>query len=274
VFALRGYEGPQADLAYAIRALERQVYLGMDVEAPNVRDRALTPAGLVEDDIADMEHPDVPVADTLPVAVARTSPFEVAEHATIAMVTDHTELEPYSPDFYERSFLSGEGCWLETGCDLLETHNDLVKKNLVMEVPYILYKDYRWIDLNLPDPSTVPEGEPVVNEGAPRWAFAARGWLKDSAEGDSGKTRIVQSYSIEVWIPRDGQGFLRDGTEVNVDGGEWTADSDAAGTLRMLAIWSQTEFDGLSVSEEMVAATTRGGIDDNMKAHDEWLAER
>ena len=148
---------------------------------------------------------------------------------------------------------------------------DSIKDNLLMTVPYWFYKDFRWVDMNLPDPESVAEGEPAVNEGEPRWAMAAKSWTTETFEGESGNARILQSFTIEVWIPRDGAGFVRDESSVNANEGTWTSDSTGGGTLRALALWSETEFDGLNVSDEAVAGTTRKGIDDNMQAQEAHL---
>jgi len=274
VYVFRVFDGEAADLAYGVRALEEQIYLGMDVEASNPRDRALTPARLTDEDIALLEHTDALPEDALPVAVAGISTYDIPGHALIPLLEDQRVVEPYSPNFFERHFLEGtEECWYDRGCEVLVTWNDLIKENILMTVPYDFYKDFRWIDLNLPDPADVPPGEEAVNEGDPRWGFVARSWMTEVGEGVNGNTHILQAYTIEVWIPRDGQGFVRDGTEENVDDGEWTADSTGGGALRLLALWSQTEFDGLSVSEDVMAAQTRTGIDNNLSAQEDWLDE-
>lgn len=273
VFTLRAFDGSEADLAYALRALEEQTYLGMDVESDRVTDRALTPSRLTDDDIAGLDTPDgVDIADALPVAVAGISAYDVDDNARIPLLVDQTPLEPYSPDYYERTFFEQtEDCWYDRDCEVLLTWNDLIKKNFLMTVPYDFYKDFKWVDMRLPDPAEVPPGEVAVNLDEPRWAYVARSWMTQSAEGENGNTRILQSYTIEVWIPRDGEGFVRDGSEQNVDDGEWTADSTAGGTLRLLSLWSQTEFDGINPSDDTIAGTTRAGIDANMQAHEDWL---
>ncbi len=272
VFALRAFAGDEADLAYALRVLERQTYLGLDVEASGVTQRSVIPAPLSFDDVADLEIPDgVDPADSLAITVASVSAFEIGPHADLTLLPDQTPLEPYSPNFYERTFLNGsEACWTERACEVLYTHNDLIKDNLLMTVRYDFLKDYRWVDLNQPDPEDADEEEVT---GEPRWAFLARSWMTESALGDNGNNELVQFYSIEAWIPRDGRGFVRDGTEENVGEGEWTADATGGGVMRVLSLWSTTVLGGMSVSDEMVIGTTRVGIDNNMKAHESYLVE-
>jgi hypothetical protein len=274
VYVFRAFDDNPEEVAYGIRALEEQIYLGMDVEARQARDRALTPEHLTEEDIAHLEHTGASLADALPVAVAGVSAYEIPAHALIPLLVDQRPVEPYSPTYFEREFLEEtEECWYELGCDVLLTWNDLIKENLLMTVPYHFYKDFRWVDLNLPDPADVPPGEEAVNEGESRWSFVARSWMTEPGEGENGNTHILQAYTIEVWVPRDGQGFVRDGTEENLDDGEWTADSTGGGALRLLSLWSQTVFDGLNVSDDVVAAQTRTGIDNNFEAQEDWLDE-
>jgi hypothetical protein len=162
-------------------------------------------------------------------------------------MSDQTPVEPYSPTFYERTFLEGADCWGDASCAELSTDNDLIKENLLMTIDVDFRKDFRWIDLGLPDPSEVPEGEPAVNPGEPRWAFIGRSWQDRSLAGRNDNAWVHQSYTVEVWIP---------------DGGE---------TLRMLCLWSETELDGLNFTDEQVIATTRSGIDRNFQAVDAFL---
>lgn len=270
LFLLREFDGPEAELAFALRALEEQVYLSMDVEANRVQDRALSPDYLTEDDVAVLNSEGRDPKLALPVAVAKTSAFAPEDHARIQLLVDHTPVEPFSPDHYVRTFLEGDDCWVEHACQRMNTTNDLTKQNALMTVDYTMPKDFRWIDLNLPDPSTVPDGEEPVNDGEPRWAFIARAWTDRTYEGRGGNVKLHQSYTIDTWVPRDGGGFIRDSSHTNVGGGEWTSDSNAVGSLRMLAVWSETDL-GFAVGDDAVIATTRGGVDDNMNAAEEWL---
>ncbi|MCO4746145.1 MAG: hypothetical protein KC912_15215 [Proteobacteria bacterium] len=270
-YTFRTFNGDEVDIAYAMRQLETQIYLGMDVEADRERDRALSPSELSEDDVFDIDRPDRPLADAIPVSVATLSAHDPSPHAEIQMAVDQTPVEPYSPDYYDRTFLEGEDCFADRSCARMETRNDLIKDNALMTIPYWFYKDFRWVDLNLPDPEDVPEGETAVNDGEPRWGIIAKSWTTETFAGENENAYIHQSFTIEVWVPRDGGGFVRDGSEQNADEGEWTTDSTGGGTLRALALWTETEFDGLNVSDDVVAGTARKGIDDNFNAQEEHL---
>lgn len=262
VYLLEQFDGEESDLAYVLTELEAQIYTSMDVSANQPNDRALTPGPLTEDNIATLERPDRDPGLALPVAVAGISSFSPEDHKHIQMLVDHTPVEPYSPNFYERTFVEGGECWLSRECALMRTEQDLTKENLLMTIQYSFPKDFRWINLNAHIP-----------EASPRWGYIMRAWNESSFSGENGKNHILQSYSIEMVIPRDGLGFLRDETTVNENEGTWTEDSSGGGLLQMLSVWAETDLGGLNVSDDLVIATTRNGIDKNFKAAHAWLEE-
>jgi hypothetical protein len=270
VFAFMSLEGPAADMAFALRQLENETYINLDVLASKTSDRALSPDRLTEEDIGSIKHPDRAVSDAVPVAVVDVSAFAPTDHQHIQMLVDQTPLEPYSPEHYIRTFVEGEDCWIDQGCEWLRTWNDLTKENLLMTLDYVFGKDFRWIDLNLPDPATLEEDEEAVNSGEPRWAFVSRSWNEEEFSGRKENSHVHQSYTLDVWFPRDGGGYLYDASTV---AGEWTADSNGGGTLRVTSLWAETSFDGINFSDEAVAATMREGIQKNIHAAEDWLGE-
>jgi len=261
------------DLAFALRSLEQQLYLSVDVETDPSVDRAVSPRALTDEDLETLEHPDRPAAGLLGVGVIKPSLHEVADHSGYILLDDQVPVEPSSPDHYNRTFVEGRDCWPTQDCEFLRTDNDLTKDNALLTITYRLFKDYRWIDLNLPDPADVPAGEVAVNDGAPRWALAGRSWTTEEAFGEQGNTVIQQSYSIEVWLPRDGAGYLRSPEDVNEDGGEWTADSTGGGLLRAMVLWAETDL-GADVDDNLVINVTRGGIDDIFDVQEVWMDEQ
>lgn len=269
-FAFREFDTEEpARLAFAARALEEQLYLSMDLEAESSTDRWMAQEHLTDEDVAGINHPDFPVGDGTPVAVGKFSAFPPSEHTAYLVLEDQTGTEPGGPE-YTRNITEGADCWASGDCEWLRTVNHLIKQNLLLTVEYDLLKDYRWIDLNLPDPSTVPEGEPIVNEGEERWGFVSRSWTEQVWVGDNGQNEIQLSFSFECWIPRDGQGFVRTADHVNADGGTWTTDSTGEGTLRLLALWSRTNLDA-SFDEATVQNVIRGGIEDIFDEQEGWL---
>jgi hypothetical protein len=258
------------DLAFALRNFEQQLYLSVDVDAEASADRAVAPENLTDEQLETLDHPDRPAAGLLGVGVIKPSLHDVAAHTGYILLDDQVPVEPSSPDHYDRTFTEGRDCWPTQNCEFLRTDNDLTKDNFLLTITYRLFKDYRWIDLGLPDPADVPPGEDAVNPGEPRWALAGRSWTTEEAVGEQGNSTIQQSYSIEVWLPRDGGGFVRDGSETNEDGGEWTGDSTGGGVLRSMVLWSETDL-GADVDDTLVINTTRGGIDDIFDVQEEWM---
>lgn len=257
-----------ARLAFAVREMERQIYLAVDVDAEESRDRAMIPSRLSDEDLASVVEPASPPEQAVPIAVARVSPWPAEQHARIPLLTDQVPVEPNSPDYYARSFMDGtEACWRQRECLVLRTDNDLERRNIALHIPYRQYKDFRWVDLALPDPADVPPGELAVNEGEPRWGIVARSWIEDEFDGISGNTTLLHSYSVELWIPRDGTGFVRDGSETNADDGAWTGDSEGPGLLRLIAFWTQV----VPFEESVTVNTARAGIEDIFVTHDGWL---
>jgi hypothetical protein len=248
-FLFRAFEGDEADLAFALRALQTELDGQIDLDAPASIDRSLAPGPLTEDDVAGMHRPVGDPSGGLTMTVARRSDFAPPEHVDIQLLVDHTPVEPNSPSRYLRTFLDGtEDCWPDRSCSTLRTSNEVIKENLLLEIPYSMDKDLRWVDLGLPDPSSVPAGQPVVNEGEPRWALLGRAWVLDVSVCNAGANTLHHQYSVEAWLP----------------------DGDTA--LRTMSLWWWVEGDGLD--EDTQILTARNGIDAIFRRGDEWLADR
>ncbi|MCK6507917.1 hypothetical protein L6R53_31880 [Myxococcota bacterium] len=263
--------GTDAERAYGMRALEEQVYLNIDLEAATAANRSVEPAQIEEQDVADLERPARDLDRNMPVAVGVLSAYGPQDLARVIVLPDQVPVEPSSQGDdgqYDRTLLDGGDCWLDGGCDALRTYNLVTRSNVLYTVTYELWKDYRWVDLALPDPADVPEGEEAVNEGEPRWGILVRSWMKDSASSEGGTITIWQSFAMEIMVPRDCAGFVRDGSEENRDGGAWQTDSCGGGSVRMQAMWSETE---IGVDDDVQLSATRTGMSDGMEAYDDWL---
>jgi len=258
-------------VARGLRELEREIYLSMDVDNASAVTRAVSPDQLTDEDVAGVEHPNLPLDRNIAVAVGAPSKYDVGPLSELPLMPDQLPFEPGSPDHYDRTFTEGADCWADRGCEFLITSNELTKDNAAISpITYTLPKEYRWVDLNLSEPTE--GGAPSSNDGDPRWAIAARTWTtqrEGNEEGDS----IEQSYTVELWVPRDGNGFVRTDEDVNVDGGTWTGDSTGGGTLRMMAIWSQSIIVSIAADDDTIAAVTRGGIDDIFQTVEDWMDE-
>lgn len=255
---MRDFDLPDEEVAPLLRAIERQTYLTMDVVSRDEVVRSAAPDPLELEDVQHYEErPDEDPATATAVAVSGVSPHDIDAHAIIPLMKDQTIVEPQSPEHYERRWLAGEDCWGDRECLWLQTDQDLTKKGIltIPAVTYAFFKDFRWINIG--------EGREE------RWAYYARSWNPDRFE--SGNYALVQSYTVEFWFPRDGGGFLWADHELEPEQEVFEGDSAGGGTLRLLTLWTETSLD---VAEATERGTIRWGINQNFKAHDDWLDEQ
>ncbi len=251
-FALSSFdEEDPVNLSFAIRAIQAQIVQDIDLDG-SLLDRSRTPQTMSEQTAA--SFPEVPERDPglcLPVSVAHMSAWPITDHVVVQQLADQRPIEPASKDKYDRIILAGADCWATRDCELLRTENPLIKDNSVMTLDYTLWKDLRWVDLGLPDPADVPEGEIAETTGE-NWAIVGRSWISESAQATQGGASIMQSYSVEVWLPQNNEQ-----------------------TLRMMALWSETQFeDGGGPGDDAVAGTTRYGIQGIFDAADDWIQDQ
>ena len=144
------------------------------------------------------------------------------------------DLTPISPtaERFDRTFTTDPGCFRD-GCETLETVNDIFRSNLLMSMGFTIYKDHRRV--------TLPDGSE---------ALVARGWMAESAHGEDGNNHLWQSYELDVWLPS----------------------SDGSETTRMMAMWSEGEYSG--VSDDLAISLLRMGLRDALEAQDEYLTAR
>ncbi len=257
----------EVHVAAVLRNLEARIYRGMDPGGRNLEVRSTSPSQLTEEDVArTVRRPDRDPSLTLSVAVGGLSPFTVEQHAFIPTMDDQKPVEPGSPDFYERTFLSDKTCWGEEGCEVLATFQDLTKDYPlgIPPITYAFFKDFRWVDMN----AGLPDAEP-------RMAFVGSSYNDDTYSSENGKNTLWQSYTVELWIPRDGRGFRWEDFEPS-EGDEqpevdWETDSDGEGTLRLLCLWSEADV-GPATTETIEKGTIRWGADQNFQAQDDFLA--
>ena len=116
------------------------------------------------------------------------------------------------------------------GCDELLTTSDIYRSNMLVSMGFTIDKDHRQV--------TLEDG---------RAALIARGWMAESAHGEDGNNHLWQSYELDIWLP-----------------------AENGGTLRMLAMWSEAEYAG--VSDELGINMVRMGIKEGLSAQDEYLS--
>ena len=201
-----------------------------DLEA-GILDRSWELTPISKDVVSDIPYPDgANPQNTLGVAVGYISPFKIKDHARLQTEGDQLIAEP-SAKVYERTFPEDDDplCFLDQSCDPLVTENDIERQNILMTVQMILYKDFRWVE---------------TERGT---AFISRSWLDRSWDGENGKSRVVQSYSIDCWLPV--------GKEI------W----------RFQTLWSESEITG--ASDTATLATLKSSIDKAMETGDEAIEE-
>lgn len=140
----------------------------------------LTP--LSDEDVATIDHPDADLSELLGVAVAGRSPHGIGAHAQTIVLDDQVFSNPRNYDSYERTvtgdveaFLAGEG--------VVRTENDVLTSNFGITIPYVLFKDYKWV-------RTREENEGIV----------ARSWIAERGCNDGGGNCLEQSFSIDLWF--------------------------------------------------------------------------
>jgi len=203
----------------------------------DVDDRSFVPEDLEESDVAGVTHPDAPVSDNVPTAVARMSAYAVDWHALLQTESDQLPAEP-TATYYLRHFEEPEdpSCFAGRSCESLRTLNDITRSNLLYEIAFEMPKTMRWVDVWV-------DGEPTDRRG-----IVARSWIERSYTSEDGDTDMVQSFTLDVWIEgADGR------------------------TLRYQSLWAEVTIPG--VPEETIQYFTQGGIDDALAAGDSAIEE-
>lgn len=268
VTTYRFFDAEDKELAPALRNLEKQLYLTLALESDDLADRAVEPSLLSREDVEGLEGiPDRDPADALSVATGFLSTFSVEDHARIPLLEDQTQVEPQSPQHYDREWLEGKECWTPRDCLWLATFQNLTKSySLLGDVEYDFFKDFRWVDLNA-DKFGADE----------RWAFIARSWnpgsySKDGDASEDDGLVLWQSYTLELWIPRDGEGFVFSDEDPRPADRPEAVDSSGGGTLRLLTLWTETKLP-IAADRKTEVGTIRWGSNQNFEAHESWLEE-
>lgn len=219
-------EDPEV-VAVGLRNL-RAFLADVDLEADGVMDRSWELTAIDAATIAEVDHPDRDPSATLGLSVARASPWPPPDHARLQTEPDQTITEP-SAESYARTFPDGDpACFPTRDCDVMVTDNQVARNNLVMTVEGQLLKDFRWIEIE-PD----------------RFAFISRSWIPEPWIGDAEKSKVWQSFSIDVWLPEKG--------------GSW----------RYQTLWSESEVAG--ASDAIILGTVKSSTDQIFKAGDEAI---
>ena len=198
------------------------------------KERCFVPDALTLEDIEGIDHPDRDPEDVLAVALVMASDFLPAAQAEVIILPDQRPVEPASPDLYDRTFLdpTNPSCFPSADCDRLDTTNHILKDYLALNMEYDMPKYFRWVEIG-----AVGSGE---------WAILGRAWIEQEYETDGGAIQLNQSYSLDVFFPRDGGG------------------------ARYMSLWPETFIDG--IDDEFIYETTAMGMDQMFEATEEYVA--
>ena len=131
-------------------------------------------------------------ADQLPRALAVRSAHDGTAHAEIVGIEDQTPFESSSSAAYNRTFVTSFDDWLAGDADTLVTENEIHRDNLLLDLWYTAYKDYRWVEME---------------DGS--MAVVARSWIDQQYINDQDPDDTMDFFSnMEVTIP-SGDGVLR-----------------------------------------------------------------
>lgn len=216
-YVYRHYEGPDA-------LQEAMGNLGPWLDTTGRTDAAsegyrLTP--LTEQDVADIDRPEGDLVDAKGVAVAAVSTWPVEPHAEITLQADQIYNDPHSYSVYDRSIYEGDPPSFLEREGTVRTLNDIDKTKVGVTIPYTLYKDFTWVNLD-----------------DTHHAIVARSWIQDGSCGSAGSNCLNQSFSIDLWYA-----------------------SDDVDTVRMTATWNDvTSVADAFLSEDQKVAIAVHGI--------------
>lgn len=148
---------------------------------------------LVEDEVSEVEHPARDLTDMIGVAVPGVSVHPIEAHAGLLVMTDQVWNDPGSYDLYVRELVEGDPDAFVAGDGLIRTRNDIDKSGAFgVHIPYILWKDYRWV---------------ALEDG--RQSIVARSWVEEEACAEGGNNCLFQSFSIDLFHAPNGDETIR-----------------------------------------------------------------
>lgn len=220
------YEDPsvlQDGMAKLEKILEEEVDF-----SKKLKYRRFSLDSFTEEDVADIPWPNTEDPEsTIGMAVAFESKWPVVDHARLQVEAKLLLEAEQSAKNYKRRFInpSDATCFIGRQCPMFYTENDITRKNLLMEIDIMLHKDFKWVDM--------PGG---------RRAIVSRSWNPE-VFSSAAKDKIVQSYTLDVWIERPDEK-----------------------TWRYQALYQESEisgmFSGLASDETAVVDTVTSATDD------------
>jgi len=230
-YLFREFDNPEA-LPQGVLNLE-ELLGAEDITAEDPVDRAWQVAGLTAGDLEAITIPSDGDLDLLAtMALAYRSPFPVDSHTAYMVIPDLTVISTTAV-IYDRTFPGTDdaSCFVDASCEVLATENYIDRETALFKMEYSFNKDYRWVELE---------------DG--RKAIVSRGWIEESAHGDSSRNHLWQNYETDVWIGRE------DGT-----------------TWRFYAVYTQAEYAG--VGEDMAINLSRAQAQSALDTLDAYIEE-
>jgi hypothetical protein len=203
-----------------------------------IQQRSWTLPLLTEDDVADLpSRPDRSLDGMIALGVAKFTPYAIDCHALLQVQSDQLPAEGTATD-YTRTFpgRTDGSCFPDQSCPVLETSNDVRRKNLLIAARFQLLKDFRWV--------TVDDAD-----GGTHRAFYSRSWLPDSFPGEAEGDMMWQSYSIDLWTERP-----------------------TGGTWRYQVLWSETDT-GVDAGTDIELGVIKSGTDGVLSDGDKAIVE-
>lgn len=142
---------------------------------------------LSEEDTLGVEHAGRDHSTLLGAAVLAVSPFGPEPHAQTMIRDDQIFLNPQNYAFYEREVESDDLDAFLMGSGRIDTTNDIQTQSFGIRIPYVLQKDYRWV------------------EGDWGQAIVARANLPEPGCNEGGGNCLMQSFADDIWIVLEGR---------------------------------------------------------------------
>lgn len=175
---------------------------------------------LTEEDTAGVQHPGEPHEELLGAAVVGVSPYGLQTHARTMVLPDQVYMNPGNLDYYDRA-VDGDDDGFVGGVGRIDTTNDVQTVSFGIRIPYLLFKDYRWIESDF--------GQAII----------ARHWIAASGCNAGGDNCLIQNFGEDIWIDLDSR----------------------TDTLRFTATWSEVDSPAQAfITEQMQIGALANGM--------------
>lgn len=234
-------EDPELYADYGAGLVNLRTYLTDDVkvtgDSGTWKDLAVTMPILEGEDLGDLKIPDgADPAKQVNRAIPGMSSHPVNASRELHVQTNQICIESSSTLWAGRSFLSDEKCWEDESCDSLQTETEVYKKNILAEVWYDQFKDYRYFEVEDENGDTFD-------------VIVGRAWIEEvfPAQG-GGNNSWDQLFQLDVSIQ------------------DPKKDSQA---LRWFSMWSSITLGGLS--DDAYGALVVDGVIEGYVYGDEFI---